>query len=250
MTSEPSRSQLWQDLKGLGFKPAKRYRDYTTTELAEAFKELKAPESVPDFLAEGFEDLATTKDTEVRATTPTRQDVHDRRPRLKSDKESHALREDPRGVTEDEEPLRVDDEGRTWYREEINPHVSRGKRLRKRITFTGPETVEVRKVQNGDYIETIEVIGEATRSQDAFVTMPPSQTGIFKDARFPFKIFTYNGSLGFSFGDVNDFYGGEEFVPPAIKKKFVGNMLAYDIKTVIAEIERKAREIKLARTMR
>ena len=250
MTSEPSRSQLWQDLKDRGFKPAKRYRDYTVAELTEAFKELKASEPTLDFSAEGFEELTTEKDTEVRATTPTRQDVHEHRPRLKSDKESPALREDPKGVMDDEEPLRVDDEGRTWYREEINPNVSRGKRLRKRITFTGPETVEVKQVKSGDYIETIEVIGEATRSQDAFVTMPPSQTNIFKDPRYPFKVFTYNGTLGFSFGDVNDFYGGEEFVPPAIKKRFVGNMLAYDIKTVIAEIERKAREIKLARTMR
>lgn len=269
------RGLLWSRLREAGYEPNKAYREHSVEEMhqildrLEAAKTIQAPadhtyEAYPlagsgqgqvgslgaqllaDFDPIGFEEGVEQNNIEtVRATTPQAQAPRDRRPDpvLRPQVKEPPV---PDGLPEG--AIRADEAGRIWYREEIGPNIAGRKRLRKRVTQVVPENVEVKQIHNGEYIETVEVVGEGTRSLDAFVTMPTTQVGIFKDPRFPFKVFTYNGSLGFSYGDVNDYYGGLEFVPSTVKKKFVGNMLAYDMKSVISEIERKAREIQLARS--
>lgn len=198
---------------------------------------------LPQFTAEGFSSIKADT-TGTRATTPRPQRVNERRPALK-----HEIPTEEEDVFDAEEPLRIDEDGRIWFREEIGPNVAKNRRLRKRVTQVVPDSVEVKQVKSGDYIETVEVIGEGRRNLDAFVTLPPTQTGIYKDPRFPFLIFTYNGSDGFSHGDVDDFYGGREFVPKEIKRKFVGNMMAYDIRDTISAINREHRELMLSRSL-
>lgn len=258
------RGLLYNELREQGWEPERPYREYTVEQLMEIKAERDAHPLITvgagdqfgslgsalmaDFNADGFEDGVKEEDHTVRATSPQPQEVHERRPSPVLKKGNPAREEKtPDGLPEG--AIRADDAGRIWFREEIGPEIAKNRRLRKRITQVVPEKVEVKQIHSGDYIETIEVMGEGTRNLDAFITMPPTQTGIYLDPRFPFKVFTYNGSLGFSYGDVNDFYSGVEFVPSTIKKKFVGNMMAYDIKSVISTIERKYRELQLSRSV-
>ncbi len=245
-TGREQRGLLYKELRELGWEPSKQYREYSVGEL-QGIKDSMTQGSAgfADFTAEGFEDGVVKNGSAPRATSPQPQDIHDRRPELTKQSEP---KEAPIPAGLPEGAIRADESGRVWYREEIGPNIAKNRRLRKRITQVVPQTVEVKKIQSGDYIETVEVVGEGTRSLDAFVTLPPTQVGIYSDPRFPFKIFTYNGALGFSYGDVNDYYGGVEFVPTTVKKKFVGNMLAYDIKSVISTVERKYRELMLSRS--
>lgn len=255
------RGYLWNELADAGYETDRPYHRHSVEELKTLLAERKGVEvselTLPatplpadksaKFVADGFEELDPhDRSGERRATTPTAHTIQERRP-VPVLKGNPKAAEKPVAEGLPEGAIRADEHGRIWYTEEIGPDIAKNRRLRKRITKVVPEKVEVHQIDNGDYVETIEVIGESTRSLDAFVTMPTTQVGIFKDPKFPFLVFTYNGSVGFSYGDINDFYGGEEFVPNTIKKKFVGNMLAYDIKSVISTIERKARELQLAR---
>lgn len=264
-TGREQRGELYSELREQGWEPERPYREYSLEQLQgiKAERDAHPPIVVEgasfgelgnvllaDFQADGFEEGVKEDDHKPRATSPQAQQPHDRRPvgQLKS-KGDPAKEEEstPEGLPEG--ALRADEHGRIWFREEIGPEIAKNRRLRKRITQVVPESVEVRQIQSGDYIETIEVVGERTRNLDAFITLPPTQVGIYLDPRFPWKVFTYNGALGFSFGDINDYYGGVEFVPKTVKRKFVGNMLAYDIKSAIAEVERKFREMQLSRSM-
>lgn len=262
-TGREQRGLLYSELRERGWEPDKPYREYSVEQLQEIRDSMIQTSTISadqagslgslgsalmaDFQAEGFEEGVTEDDHKPRVTSPQPQEVHERRPEPTLKGRPAKEEKTPEGLPEG--ALRADSAGRIWYREEIGPEIAKNRRLRKRVTQVVPEKVEVKQIHSGDYIETIEVVGEGTRNLDAFITMPPTQTGIYKDPRFPFKVFTYNGALGFSYGDVNDYYGGVEFVPSTIKKKFVGNMLAYDIKSVISTIERKYRELTLSRSM-
>lgn len=79
----------------------------------------------------------------------------------------------------------------------------------------------------------------------AKITLPSYQVGIYKDPRFPFKIHEYNDVRGFDFFEVNDFYGGSDLVPAAIKRMYVESSLCYDIRTVVRAIEDEARHLQL-----
>lgn len=261
-TGREQRGLLYSELREQGWEPDRPYREYSLEQLEaiQAEREAKlnvvaAPSNhlgdlgsnlMAEFQAEGFEDGVKEDDHQPRATSPQPQEPRDRRPVGQLKREAPEDKA-PEGLPEG--AIRADEHGRIWFREEIGPEIAKNRRLRKRITQVVPDKVEVKQIQAGDYIETIEVVGEGTRSLDAFITMPPTQVGIYLDPRFPWKVFTYNGSLGFSYGDVNAYYGGVEFVPSTVKKKFVGNMMAYDIKSAISTVERKYRELQLSRSM-
>ena len=260
-TGREQRGELYSELREQGWEPERPYREYSLEQLQGIKAEREAQLNViaapgehlgdlganlmAEFKAEGFEEGVKGNDAEDTPSWVQPQEPHDRRPvgMLKPKVEKD---ETPDGLPEG--AIRADDAGRIWFREEIGPEIAKNRRLRKRITQVVPEKVEVKQIQAGDYIETIEVVGEGTRSLDAFITLPPTQVGIYLDPRFPWKVFTYNGSLGFSYGDVNAYYGGVEFVPSTVKKKFVGNMMAYDIKSAISTVERKYRELQLAQS--
>lgn len=261
-TGREQRGELYSELREQGWEPDRPYREYSLEQLQGIKAERDAHPLITvndgghlgdlgaglmaEFKAEGFEDGVKEDDHQPRATSPQPQQTRDRRPVGQLKREAPEDKA-PEGLPEG--AIRADEHGRIWFREEIGPEVARNRRLRKRITQVVPDKVEVKQIQAGEYIETIEVVGEGTRSLDAFITMPPTQVGIYLDPRFPWKIFTYNGSLGFSYGDVNTYYGGVEFVPSTVKKKFVGNMMAYDIKSAISTVERKYRELQLSRSM-
>jgi hypothetical protein len=142
-------------------------------------------------------------------------------------------------------PIRQDDQGRVWYQEEVQKPAypkPRGRRVLKYLE-TG---VEVKTVQNGEYVETFEVAGVgAGKPAEVKITLPSYQVGIYKDPRFPFKIHTYNGREGFNLFEVQDYYGGAELVPEECKRLYIENDLCYDIRTVIRAISNEHRQLQL-----
>jgi hypothetical protein len=146
----------------------------------------------------------------------------------------------------DDEPIRTDPEtGRIWYQEEVTKPSFAKPRGRRVLRYNDPGVKKV-TTQNGDYVEEFEVAGTESRSAEIRITLPSYQVGIYKDPRFPFKVVCYNGSEGFDFFEVNNFYGGPERVPWSVKRKYVENVLCYDIRSVIQAIEDEDRERMLA----
>ena len=144
-----------------------------------------------------------------------------------------------------DEPIRVDEQGRLWYQEEVaKPSYPkpRGRRVLKYIE-TG---VETKSVKNGEYVETFEVAGVgAGRPAEVKITLPSYQVGIYKDPRFPFKIHCYGGREGFDLFEVQKYYGGSELVPEEIKRVYIENDLCYDVRTVIRAIQNEHRQMQL-----
>lgn len=145
----------------------------------------------------------------------------------------------------EDEPIRIDEQGRAWFQEEVQKPAypkPRGRRVLKYME-TG---VEVTTVQNGEYVETFEVAGKgAARPAEVKITLPSYQVGIYKDPRFPFKIHCYNGREGFDLFEVQKYYGGSELVPEECKKVYIENDLCYDVRTVIRAIQNEHRHLQL-----
>ncbi len=141
--------------------------------------------------------------------------------------------------------IRVDDEGRMWYQEEVQKPAypkPRGRRVLKYVEHG----VKTETVQNGEYIETFEIAGEGPgRPAEVKITLPSYQVGIYKDPRFPFKIHCYNGREGFALFEVHEFYGGAELVPEMCKRIYIENDLCYDIRSVIRAIQAEHRQLQL-----
>ena len=136
----------------------------------------------------------------------------------------------------DDEVIRVDAEGRQWYREEVLKPAIPSPRARRVLTYIDPGVAQ-RQVSSGQYVETFEVAGSATRTAEVKITMPSFQVGVFKDPRFPFKVHTYAGKQGFDYHDVVDFYGGSDLIPSGVKTTYVANDLCYDMRSVIRAIQ-------------
>jgi hypothetical protein len=147
--------------------------------------------------------------------------------------------------TQGDEPIRVDEQGRVWFQEEVRKPAypkPRGRRVLK-YQETG---VETKTVQNGEYVETFEVAGVgAGKPAEVKITLPSYQVGIYKDPRFPFKIHTYNGRDGFDLFEVQKYYGGAEMVPEECKRVYIENDLCYDVRTVIRAIQAEHRQMQL-----
>lgn len=145
----------------------------------------------------------------------------------------------------EDEPIRVDEQGRVWYQEEVRKPAypkPRGRRVLKYLE----RGVQKETVQNGEYIETFEVAGQGVGAPaEVKITLPSYQVGIYKDPRFPFKIHTYNGRDGFDLFEVQAYYGGAELVPDGVKRVYVENDLCYDVRTVIRAIQNEYRQLQL-----
>lgn len=144
-----------------------------------------------------------------------------------------------------DEPIRVDEQGRTWYQEEVRKPAypkPRGRRVLKYMD-TG---VKTETVQNGEYVETFEVAGVGDpKPAEVKITLPSYQVGIYKDPRYPFRIHCYNEREGFDLFEVQDFYGGAELVPETVKRIYIENDLCYDIRSVVRTIAAEHRHLQL-----
>ena len=118
----------------------------------------------------------------------------------------------------------------------------RGRRVLDYVE-TGSKVVEA---HNGEYRETFEMAGDGPgATMQVKITLPSYQVGIYKDPRFPFRVVTYNGNEGFDLAEVQKYYGGSELVPTEIKRKYVENVLCYDIRSVIRAIQDEYRRLQL-----
>lgn len=214
--SQHRKSELYGLYKQIA-EPTKHYRDYSTAEL---------------------EQLLTDAGVDVSATMAA--------PPVQSQPDPNEMPGQRLNTQSDDEVIRVDEQGRQWYQEEVRKPAfpkPRGRRVLKYLeTGTVKETV-----QNGEYIETFEVAGQgAGRPAEVKITLPSYQVGIYKDPRFPFRIHCYDGREGFDLFEVQDYYGGSELVPPQVKRVYIENDLCYDIRSVVRAIQDEHRQLMLS----
>lgn len=135
-------------------------------------------------------------------------------------------------------PLRVDLQGRIWFRDDVpKPAIPRARMTRK-TRYKDSGVKEERTYHDDGRIDEIyEVAGEESRELTVTTTLPSYQVGRYKDSRFPFMIHVYNQQQGFDYGDVIEYYGGRELVPGTIKTVYIGNMLCFHISSTVQTIE-------------
>lgn len=242
-------------LRDAGLPFAKHYRDYTTDELKAAFTRA---------VEEGMCDAPTESELA---------EVEERVHRPKPRKEPTSAQPDPgppplpqlpdppranapapdemagaRLNTKDaEDVIRIDDQGRHWLQEEVQKPAYPRPRGRRVLNYRDPG-IRQETVKTGEYTETFEIAGDprnATPSQ-VKITLPSYQVGIYRDRRFPFKVVTYNGNQGFDRLEVEAYYGGADLVPATVKRKYVENVLCYDMRSVIQTIQTEYRQLQLA----
>jgi len=237
--SQAEKAALWTELKNKGVQFERHYREYTTETLRQALNALNerlaaaAPvQPVPMPVAEP-----------PRNPPPPREQPGFTLPETVANrpKEPDTVAGVRQNTRDDDEPIRVDEDGLIWYQDEVRKPAfpkPRGRRVLKYMD-TG---VKEATVSNGQYTETFEVAGDEQRMSEVKITLPAYQVGIYKDPRYPFKIHVYNDKRGFDLDDVHEFYGAPDLVPTEVKRDYVSNDLVYDIRTTIRAINTEYRE--------
>lgn len=251
--SQTDKAIYYKALQEAGVKFPQHFRNYTEAELKEAYDKLvpsaaaapEAPSPAPDAAAAAFFgfDAPEPDKAEHNYASPPTQPVA---PVMHADpNELAGTRQNTNRETL--EPIRTDPEtGNVWYQEEVRKPSFPKPRGRRVLKYRDPGVVE-QTVKAGDYTETFEISGDMAQAREAEVkiTLPSFQVGIYKDPRFPFKTVCYNGSEGFDLVDVQTYWGGAELVPEWVKRKYVENVLCYDMRSVIREIESEYRSLQL-----
>lgn len=257
--SQTDKAFLYGALKAAGVKFPKHYREYTEAELRAAHVKLFGEVAMPDTVtvtdgptleqvmaAPAGTDPAAAAFFGIKVEEPMREPEPEYKPPV-----GHANPREMAGMRLNEkrpdEPLRIDPETRrAWFQEEVRKPAIPTPRGRRVLEYKDPGAI-TKTVKDGEYTETFEVSGDPrnARSMQVKITLPSYQVGIYKDPRFPFKVICYNGNEGFDLQDVQGFYGGAELVPPAVKRKYVENVLCYDIRSVVAAINQEHRDLAL-----
>ena len=224
--SQSEKSELYQELKAADVQFDRHYREYSTEDFQAMVARLHEQ---PGYQKPSIPDSPPEPD---RLTPPIAARPEGALPA------EHAYRLD------EDTPLRTDEQGRTWFREEVRKPATPAPRARRVLKYIDPGTT-TKTIVNGRYIETFEEAGNQVTQGEVRITMPSYQVGIYRDLRFPFRIHTYNGNQGFDYAEVNQYYGGSDMVPPSVKRTYVGNDLVYDIRSVVRTIEAEARELQL-----
>lgn len=219
--SQTEKSELYALLKEAG-GVTKHYREYSSDEIR-------------SLLEERGIDVAASLAASAKAAPP-----------VKDQADPNEMPGQRLNTQADDEVIRVDEQGRQWYQEEVRKPAypkPRGRRVLKYLD-TGAVT---ETVKNGEYVETFEVAGTGTgKPAEVKITLPSYQVGIYKDPRFPFKIHCYDGREGFDLFEVQNYYGGSELVPPQVKRVYIENDLCYDIRSVVRAIQDEHRQLMLS----
>jgi hypothetical protein len=243
--SNNDKGMYYRALKAAGVPFSKHYREYTAAELQQAYEKLAEGGEAPP--------LDPTPPPQSQPRPPAAAPRHDQAPDTRNLTAPMAAR-NPDEVAgarlnskEEWEPIRVDPEtGAIWFQEEVRKPAYPKPRARRVLTYL-ERGVKQQTVHNGQYQETFEVAGDGPAEQAQIkITLPSYQVGIYQDPRFPFKTYCYNGNEGFDLFEVQNYYGGAELVPAEIARKYVENVLCYDIRTVIRAIESEYRQQVLA----
>ena len=144
-----------------------------------------------------------------------------------------------------DQPIRRDSAGRLWFQEEIRKKGHAAPRARRKLSYidNGYQTVTHRLADGTT--ESVEIAGREQVASEVKITLPSYQVGIYLDRRFPFKVHTYNNEECFDLFEVEQYFGGAELMPGTIRRKYVENVLGYEIPSVVRAIEDMAREMKL-----
>lgn len=212
-----SKSEMWQRLKTLEVEMPHHYREYSTEDLARIISEVDPEAPLPGPSLE---------------STPLRSEP---------DKVAGLRQNTP------EDDVRVDENGLTWYQDEVRKPSIPQPRGRRKITYTDPGVREQRSANSQGESETFEMPGQGNTISEAKITLPSYQVGIYRDPKMPmFRIHVYNNTRGFSYFDVLDFYGGTfDLVPVDIKTIYVANDLCFDIRTTVRAIQDEHRQLLL-----
>lgn len=224
--SQTDKAAYYKALKAAGVQFDKHYREYNTEELQQAYTKLREAGAIAD-----------------PPPAPPKPAAVPIRPTAANPAEMPGQRLNTR---EEWEVIRVDEQGRQWLQEEVLKKGYAAPRGRRVLTYT--ETgAETQTVQNGEYSESFEVAGQGSgRPAQVKITLPSYQAGIYVDPRYKmFRVHCYNGNEGFNLFDVQDYYGGKELVPATISRKYVENVLCYDIRTTIMAIQAEYRHLQL-----
>lgn len=262
--SQDEKSAYYQALKKAGVTFDRHYREYTTAELKAAYETLPQeggfPQAEDHSQAEGpaevpldaqepnpvmpdFPDLPAWEEPVMARPPqmPPRPPEAPQRPRDPQEMAGQRLNSKP-----EYEPIRTDEHGLIWYQEEVRKPAIAQPRARRVLTYMETGT-EVQTIESGDYVESFEVAGRGQpRPAEVKITLPSFQVGIYKDPRFPFRIYVYNETRGFDLFEVQNYYGGSELVPDEIKRIYVENVLCYDIRTTVRAIQTEYRQLQLA----
>ena len=246
--SQAEKSQLYKTLQAAGATFQKHYREYTTEELAAAVAKLphhivpteQAPtEPTPDFDGMSVGERMQAQMAAFLAEEKAAEPEPTPKPAMQAPAEQAGLR--AYHADEGEQPIRTDERGLVWYRDEVLKPALPRPRARRKLTYVDSGTT-TRTVANGQFMESFEIAGTEHRQAEVRITLPSYQVGVYKDPRMPFKIHIYNGNRGFDYFEVVKFYGGSDLVPPEVKKLYVGNDLCFDIRTTIRAIETEYRQ--------
>lgn len=261
--SQSEKAAYYQALKAVGTQFTKHYREYNTAELKNAYQALaQQGVELPAVMAEPVQRPAPAQQP-FRQPQPEPVQQIQRPPQQQpvqrpapfqppvTSRDPNELAGQRLNSKDRDDPIRTDEQGRVWYQEEVLKPAYPKPRGRRVLKYMDPGVVE-QTVKNGDYVETFEVSGDPANARQAEVkiTLPSYQVGVYKDPRFPFKVITYNGNEGFDLDEVQAFYGGAELVPPSVKRKYVENVLCYDIRTTVRAISEEYRQQQLAGKIR
>jgi DNA-binding transcriptional MerR regulator len=238
--SQADKSALYQALKAAGYPFSKHYREYSVADLQAILSQARAEGRPVPEIRERVQQPSMQEQLERPRSTPP--------VRAKDPNELAGARLNSKSA---DEPIRTDEQGRVWFQEEVLKPAYPKPRGRRVLKYMNPGVV-TKTVQNGDYVETFEVSGDPMNAQQAEVkiTLPSYQVGVYKDPRFPFKVVCYNGNEGFDLEEVQAFYGGAELVPAEVKRKYVENVLCYDIRSTVRAIQEEYRQHQLSGKIR
>jgi hypothetical protein len=255
--SQSDKSAYYQALKAAGVQFDRHFREYNTKELAEAYTRLKAAGQIPEqpvvapppvapppppLMLSPLENAARQQ-----AATPVQAPPAFQRPAAPlAPRDPREMAGQRQNSQPEDQPIRTDELGRVWYQEEVLKPAFPKPRGRRVLDYIETGT-KVQQAQNGQYTESFEIAGdEQARQAQVKITLPSYQVGKYRDPRFPFMVITYNGNEVFDLFDVQKFYGGAELVPTEVKRKYVENVLCFDIRTTIRAIQTEFRQQQLA----
>ena len=233
--TQAERKAVWDKLVHSGWVPTKHYRDYNQVELESLWLNRQAAPVRAEQEEERPEGAPTTNDILFEADYEAlREQKPDTVPGLRTN--THA----------DERPLRIDETGKVWFKDEIlkaSYPKERGKRV---IDYVDPgvKTVHVRD-QNQSIVESFEMPGDQKRISQARISLPAYQIGLYRDPALLgefFKIHVYNDKTGFDLFDVEKYFGGKHQIPSVCKRTYVDTVLCYDIDSVLQAIQDEYRE--------
>lgn len=228
--TQQERKGLWDALLAEGWSPTKHYREHSVQELQDQLVAVRA------------------------AKAQTKTETSDDSAAYRIEAEIDALREVPADTVPgirlnthgEEKPLRIDADGKIWYKDEIGKPATPTERGKRILDYVDPgvKTVHVRD-SNGSIVESFEMPGEQKRIAQAKVSLPAYQTGLYRDPALLgefFKIHTYRGKQVFDLFDVQRYFGGPRAVPQVCKRDYTDTVLGYDIESVLQAIQDEYRE--------